>query len=160
MNREEELERLQEEETEDFLFPGWLYNLPVIQGVKERALSGYPTFYPIHDNIAANDEEEYKIEVDENRVWLVDAFSSVDVLPDLFYITLTVGDQPVLERQILRMPIMDVAFPTPFPCTGGIYIKVENPTARIATYQAVLRYREFIRTTFNRTLEFLGLEKI
>lgn len=160
MKRLEALRPVEGEEEDDYVFPGWLYNLPVIQGVKERQLSGYPTFYPIADDIAANDEEEYTVAVDENRVWLVDTFSSVDILPDLFYITLTVGDQPVLARQLLRMPIMDVSFPTPFPCTGGIYLKIENPTGNIATYQAVLRYREFVRSTFNRSLEFLGLEKI
>lgn len=160
MSTQEPLRTVESEEDEDYVYPGWLYSLPVIQGVKERSLSGYPTFYPIGDDIAANGEEEYTIPVDENRVWIVDAFSSVDILPDLFYITLTVGDQPILERQLLRMPIMDVQFLTPFPCTGGIYIKVENPLTTIQTYQAVLRYREFVRTTFNRTLDFLGLEKI
>lgn len=156
----EPLRPVEDQEDEDYVYPGWLYNLSVIQGVKERSLSAYPTFYPIGDDIAANDEQEYTVTVDENRVWLVDGFSSVDILPDLFYITFTVGDQPVLSRQLLRMPIMDVEFPSPFPCTGGIYLKIENPTGHIATYQAVLRYREFVRSTLNRTLAFLGLEKI
>lgn len=145
---------------DDFLYPGWLFNLDVFEGAKERSLSGYPTFYPIYDTIGAADEEVYDVDVEENEMWFVDLLAHGDILPDIFYVTISLDDQPVMPRQILRMSLMDLRFASPFPVIGRARIKVENPTTTTATYEAVLWYRKFTRTTINRALELLAMETI
>ena len=145
---------------DDFLYPSWLFSLDVFQGAKQRALSGYPTFYPIADTIAAADEEQYDVEVPENELWFIGLLAHGDILPDIFYVTVFIDDQPVMPRQLLKMSLMDLPFPAPFPAIGRVRIKVENPTAAAATYEAVLWYTKFTRSTFNRVLELLAMERI
>lgn len=142
------------------VFPQWLYDLPVFQGIKERILSGHPTQYPIYEWIAANGEQDYDIEVPENTIWVVDSLIHHDVMPGVFYLTFTVDDQSVISRQMLRLSLMSLPFPSPFPSTGGAYLKVENTDSHSALYQAVLRYRTFTRSSLNRMLELLQLEKL
>lgn len=148
------------ENRDDYVYPGWLFNLDIFKGAKERAFSGYPTFYVINDTIAANDFKEYQIEVTENQLWFIDAIIHGDILPDIFNVTIAVDDQPVMPKQLLRMTLMDLSFPSPFPVVGRIYLKVENASSSSATYETILWYRTFTRTTLNRILEFLGMERL
>lgn len=144
----------------EFEYPSWLFNLDVIRGSKERALSGYPTFYPIYEAIAAGAEETYTVRVGENELWFVDNIVHADVLPDVFYLTVEADDQPMMSRQVLRIGEMATSFPSPFPITGAVTIKVENEDTDQHLYQCVVHYRRFSRPTVNHVLEYLGMERI
>lgn len=150
------LEHLEDRE----VFQSWLFSLAVVQGAKERTLSGYPKFYVMHDTIAAGGEEIYDdIRVEQNEIWVLDALVHGDVLPDQFYLTIHVDDQPVMARQLLRDALMDMAFPVPFPMTGSVYIKAENTSTTDASlYQAVLWYRKFKRKTIETLFDALGID--
>ena len=145
---------------ENYVYPSWLFNMDIFRGAKERAFSGYPTFYVMHDTIAVGEFQEYQIQVEENEIWFIEAIICGDILPDIFNVTITVDDQPVMPRQLLRMTLMDLSFPSPFPSVGRIYLKIENSSSSSATYEAILWYRTFTKTTLNRILEFLGMERL
>lgn len=142
-----------------FIYPSWLFNLAVIQGAKERELSGYPSFYPIHEVLAASDAENYRIPVEQNEIWVIDALIHGDVLPDNIYLSMWVDDRPVVTRQLLREMLMEMRFPVPFPMVGDTFIRVENSsTTDTALYQAALWYRVFNRQTVEELLDLLGIE--
>lgn len=145
---------------EDYVYPGWLFNLDIFKGAKERSFSGYPTFYVMQDTIAAGAFQEYSIQVEENEIWFIEAIVHGDILPDIFNVTITVDDQPVMPRQLLMMTLMDLSFPSPFPSVGRVYLKIENSSSHSASYEAILWYRTFTRTTLNRIFEFLGMERL
>lgn len=142
------------------VYPDWMFNLEVLQAVKEKVLTGRPCVYVMHTDISAGSDQSYTLTADENELWFFDGIQHGSiVLPDQFTIALSIEAQDIIESQILRECLLGLTLKTSYPFTGSVKVDVTNNDAiNQHTYEAVIYYRKFSKSTIDKALDLFGMD--